>query len=132
MARLRRRDKKWIEEKFGERANFNLTERILYSHDIASIPGLIKPFIGNTIPDVVVQPQNEEELAELVSWASERKIPVVLVEHDMGLVMDLADRIIVFDFGHQIAEGSPSEISSNPTVISAYIGKETLSIPTRE
>jgi len=77
MARLSKSDKKWIEEKFGHRANFNPTERMLYSHDIASIPGLIKPLLRNTIPDVVIQPQNEEELAELVSWALERKIPIV-------------------------------------------------------
>lgn len=77
MARLGKKDIKWIEEKFGSRANFNPTERLLYSHDIAAIPGLFKPLIGNTIPDVIVQPQNEEELVALVRWASERKIPVV-------------------------------------------------------
>lgn len=49
---------------------------------------------------------------------------IVLVEHDMGVVMDLADRIAVLDFGRKIAEGTPEEIKNNPQVISAYLGQE--------
>ena len=48
---------------------------------------------------------------------------IILVEHDMGVVMDLADRVVVLDFGRKIAEGTPSEITENPEVISAYLGK---------
>ncbi len=62
--------------RFGERVSFDRTERKLYGHDIAAIPGLIAPLLGDTIPDAVVQPQNEEELVELARWASAHGIPL--------------------------------------------------------
>jgi Fe-S oxidoreductase/FAD/FMN-containing dehydrogenase len=66
----------FLREHFGSRVTFSKTERKLYGHDIASIPSIIKSFVGNTIPDAVIQPESEDELAKLVKWANTCKIPV--------------------------------------------------------
>jgi len=70
------RHKSYLEAKFGNRVNFSRTERKLYGHDVGEIPSLVKPLIGSTIPDAVVQPQSEEELSDLVRWASQNHVPL--------------------------------------------------------
>jgi branched-chain amino acid transport system ATP-binding protein len=51
-------------------------------------------------------------------------ITVLLVEHDMNLIMDISDRILVLNFGERIAEGLPEEIQKHPEVLKAYLGEE--------
>jgi branched-chain amino acid transport system ATP-binding protein len=51
-------------------------------------------------------------------------VSILLVEHDMGVVMDISDRVCVLEFGRRIAEGSPEEIQKNPKVIRAYLGED--------
>jgi branched-chain amino acid transport system ATP-binding protein len=65
-----------------------------------------------------------EHLVERLSHLREaRQLAVVLIEHNMGMVMRLAERIVVLNFGSKIAEGTPAAIQSNPAVLSAYLGE---------
>ncbi|MCX8027470.1 MAG: ATP-binding cassette domain-containing protein, partial [Thermodesulfovibrionales bacterium] len=73
---------------------------------------------------------NEVETAELSEFIKKLKhqkgITIILVEHDMRLVMDISDSIVVLDFGKKIAEGTPQDISNNQLVIDAYLGDEAV------
>ena len=76
MARKHGDRRRHLEHDFGERASFDHVERKLYGHDIAAIPTLVRPLVGRTLPDAVVQPTSEEELVSLVRWARERRVPL--------------------------------------------------------
>ena len=64
------------------------------------------------------------QLADIILKLKESGVTVVLVEHDMELVMDICDSIVVLDLGRKLATGTPREIQENPAVITAYLGKE--------
>jgi branched-chain amino acid transport system ATP-binding protein len=78
--------------------------------------------------DEPVAGMNLEETEDMARFIldiqDELGITMILVEHDMGLVMDIADRVMVVDFGRKIAEGRPLEIQRNPDVIRAYLGED--------
>ena len=76
-------------------------------------------------PAAGMNPRETVELVELIKKIrDEEDISVLLIEHDMKLVMNLCERIVVMDYGQKIAEGTPSEIKNNPVVIKAYLGED--------
>jgi Fe-S oxidoreductase/FAD/FMN-containing dehydrogenase len=73
---LNKKRRRYLRELFGSRVNFDPTERGLYGHDIAAMPSLFKPLIGDTTPAAVVQPADGAELVELVKWAGREGVPL--------------------------------------------------------
>lgn len=75
-------------------------------------------------PAAGLNSQETVGLAELIRKIRDLGVTVVLVEHDMELVMDICDRIVVLNLGQKLAEGTPREIQDNPEVIAAYLGDD--------
>ena len=75
-------------------------------------------------PSAGLNPTETLELMERIRSINQQSITIFLVEHNMRLVMGLANRITVLDFGRKIAEGTPDEIKNNPAVIEAYLGSD--------
>ena len=73
-------------------------------------------------PAAGLRHNEKQQLASLLRLLREEGMSILLVEHDMGFVMNLAEQIVVLDFGTKIAEGGPSEIKSNSDVVRAYLG----------
>jgi len=99
---------------------YGLRKRVELGRALALEPKLLlldEPMSGMNV-------EEKEDMARFILDIHEhRRITVVLIEHDMGVVMDIARRVTVLDFGQKIAEGTPEEIRYNPAVIKAYLGE---------
>ena len=100
---------------------YGLQKRVELGRALAAEPKLLlldEPMAGMNL-------EEKEDIARFVLDANdELDYTIALIEHDMGVVMDICDRIIVLDFGNKIAEGTPEEIKANPKVIKAYLGED--------
>ncbi len=108
-----------IRKQFVGNISYGLRKRVELGRALALEPKVLlldEPMAGMGI-------EEKEDMARFIIDIEETTgIPIVLVEHDMGIVMDISTRIVVLDFGKKVAEGTPKEIGSNPDVIKVYLG----------
>ena len=100
---------------------YGVQKRVELGRALAMEPKLLlldEPVAGMNLEET------EDTARYILDIRDELGMPIIMVEHDMGLVMDLADRVMVLDFGTAITTGAPDEVQRHPDVVRAYLGKE--------
>jgi branched-chain amino acid transport system ATP-binding protein len=100
---------------------YGVQKRVELGRALAMEPKLLlldEPVAGMNLEET------EDTARYVLDIRDELDVPIIMVEHDMGLVMDLADRVLVVDFGTPIATGTPDEVQRHPDVVRAYLGSE--------
>ena len=100
---------------------YGVQKRVELGRALAMEPKLLlldEPVAGMNLEET------EDTARYILDIRDELDIPMIMVEHDMGLVMDLADRVMVIDFGEPITTGTPTEVQRHPDVVRAYLGEE--------
>ncbi len=99
--------------------SYGLQKRVELGRALATEPRLL-------LLDEMVSGMNQEETEDIARFILDIKeqlnVTIVMVEHDMGIVMDISDHVVVLEFGRKIGEGTPSQVSQDPRVMAAYLG----------
>lgn len=101
--------------------SYGLQKRVELGRALAMKPALLlldEPMAG-------MNSEEKEDMARFILDVNEEhSVTIVLIEHDMGVVMDISDRVAVLDFGRKIGDGTPDEVRRNPDVVRAYLGED--------
>ncbi len=109
--------------------SYGLQKRVEMGRALAMQPSILlldEPLAG-------MNAEEKEDMARFILDINEEHgVTIVMIEHDMGVVMDISDRIVALNFGQKISEGTPDQVRSDPQVIQAYLGEDTSVFPIKQ